>query len=296
MISGTNDQALQQQTISKPVTVSGRGYLSGVETKLRFLPAPVDSGITFIRTDLPDAPEIPARISSVIPRQRRTAIAKGSAIVEMIEHVLAALTGLGIDNCRVEVNTPETPGLDGSSLGFVKALHQAGILRQSKKAEIFQVQHPMTVSRDGMMISIVPCPNPEFQITYTLDYSGVPPIGIQIEDFTLTDDSFARELASARTFVLDQEIKALHAAGIGRHCTCKDLVIFEESGPVDNPLRFHNEPVRHKMLDVIGDLSLLGQRIHGHVIAYKSGHTLNAELVGLMDLWIQKERLGNQAA
>lgn len=271
-----------QQTITKSVTIHGRGYLTGVDVDLTFHPADPDTGVVFVRSDLPGRPEIPAVIGSVIPRQRRTAIAAGDAVIEMVEHVMAALSGLGIDNCRVEMNAAETPGLDGSSRGYVDALIEAGPVAQDHPAKIFVVRRPFTASFGGMMISIVPSPTTDFQLTYTLDYSGVPSIGTQIQNFRLKPNSFAEELAPARTFVLEQEIKALHDAGIGRHCTSQDILVFGPEGPIDNPLHFADEPVRHKMLDVIGDLSLLGRQIYGHVVAYKSGHNLNAELVKLL--------------
>lgn len=271
-----------QQTVAKSVTVHGRGYLTGVDVDLTFHPADPDTGIVFVRSDLPGKPEIQAVIGSVIPRQRRTAIGAGDAVIEMIEHVMAALTGLGIDNCQVEMNAPETPGLDGSSQGYVDALIEAGSVAQDRPARVFVVRRPFTASFGGMMISIVPSPTSDFQLTYTLDYNGVPSIGIQTQNFRLKPGSFAEELAPARTFVLEPEIQALHAAGIGRHCTSQDILVFGPDGPIDNPLHFPDEPVRHKMLDVIGDLSLLGRQIHGHVVAYKSGHNLNAELVKLL--------------
>lgn len=271
-----------QTTIRHPVTVGGRGYLTGINVDLTFHPSHANTGVVFVRSDLPDQPEIPANINSVIPRQRRTAIARGNAVVEMVEHIMAALAGLGIDNCRIEINAAETPGLDGSSQGFVDALSQAGLTTLNAKAKVFIVQKPITVSCGGMMISIIPSPLNQFQLTYTLDYSAVPVIGTQIHDFQMMPGQFSIELASARTFVLESEIQALHSAGIGLHCTPQDLVIFGPDGPIGNHLHFPNEPVRHKMLDVIGDLNLLGSRIWGHVVAYKSGHQLNAELVKAM--------------
>lgn len=271
-----------QQTIRQKTEVVGRGYLSGREVRLVFQPAPPDSGIIFIRTDLPGQPEIPATIDYLLHSQRRTAIAKGTASVEMVEHILAALAGLGIDNCRIAIDGPETPAGDGSSLAFTEALLDAGLEVQPKAAEVFVVSTPATVSFGGMMASIVPSTDALFQMTYTLDYPNAPVLGVQIHDFRLMHGSFARELAPARTFVLEEEIRQLHAAGIGKHCTAQDLLIFGPDGPIDNSLRFANEPVRHKMLDTLGDLYLLGCRIQGHVVAYRSGHQMNAELAKML--------------
>lgn len=269
----------RQCTLGQPVGLHGRGYLSGVSVNLTFCPAPPDTGVVFVRTDLPGRPEIPAVIDSVIPRQRRTAIARGDAVVEMVEHVMAALTGLGIDNCRVEITAPETPGCDGSSQAFVDCLLAAGVVVQNAPARTWRVDRPTMVTEGVMTLVAEPSAEPAFRLSYTLDYPSAPVIGRQQHEFRLLPGSFAAELAPARTFVLDTEVPLLHAAGIGRHCTVKDLLIFGPDGPIENTLRFGNEPVRHKMLDVVGDLRLLGCRIQGHFTAYRSGHTLNAEMV-----------------
>jgi len=274
--------ATRQRTIQETAGLEGRGYLTGVNVKLVFCPAEPDTGVVFIRTDLPDQPEIPAHINFVVPRQRRTSIGNGDAVIEMIEHVMAALTGLGIDNCRVEMNAPETPGCDGSSLAFVDALNRAGIVEQDVPAKVWKIDRTLTVTEGGMTISAMPGSESFFKLNYTLDYANHPAIGRQVHDFELGEKSFEQELASARTFVLESEVEQLKAAGIGRHCTVSDLLIFGNDGPIENTLRFENEPVRHKMLDVIGDLRLLGCRIQGQVVAHKSGHTLNADLVRAM--------------
>lgn len=268
-----------QRTIQKPSGLEGRGYLTGTAVELSFYPAEPDTGIVFIRTDLPGKPEIPATINYVIPRQRRTSIGQDNAVIEMIEHVMAALTGLGIDNCRVEMNAAETPGCDGSSQAFVEAIRRAGIRDQHVPARIWSIDQQITVNEGGMSLTAMPGSGTAFELNYTLDYANHPIIGQQVHDFELSEGEFERELSSARTFVLESEVQELRAAGIGRHCTAQDLLIFGPAGPIENSLRFPNEPVRHKMLDVIGDLRLLGCRIHGRVVAHKSGHSLNAELV-----------------
>jgi UDP-3-O-acyl N-acetylglucosamine deacetylase len=282
MSDPTRGIAPRQRTIQETAALEGRGYLTGVDVKIVFCPAEPDTGVVFIRTDLPDQPEIPAHINFVIPRQRRTSIGIGDAVIEMIEHVMAALTGLGIDNCRVEMNAPETPGCDGSSRAFVDALNRAGIVEQDAPARIWKIDRALTVTEGGMTISAMPSPDSSFKLNYTLDYANHPAIGRQVHDFELHENSFEQELSAARTFVLESEAEQLKAAGIGRHCTTSDLLIFGEKGPIENSLRFENEPVRHKMLDVIGDLRLLGCRIEGQIIAHKSGHNLNAELVRAM--------------
>lgn len=269
----------RQRTIRRPVRSNGRGYLSGTEVTIEFRPARVDTGIFFVRTDLAGQPAIPATIDHVVPRQRRTAIARGDAVVEMVEHVMAALAGLAIDNCVVAIDGPETPGCDGSSLAFVESLRDAAIEIQEAPARILRVDRAISLTDGDMAISVAPTEDDGFSIDYELNYPNAPVIGRQRRRFDLTDGSFERELASARTFVLEHEAEMLRAAGIGRHCTPADLLIFGVSGPIENALRFPDEPVRHKMLDVLGDLWLAGCRIAGAVTANRSGHALNAALV-----------------
>jgi UDP-3-O-acyl N-acetylglucosamine deacetylase len=271
-----------QQTIRRTAEVTGRGYLTGRDARLVFYPAEMGSGIVFVRSDLPGRPEIPATIEHLLHSQRRTAIHHGPAVVEMIEHVMAALAGQGIDNCRIEIDGPEVPGCDGSSLAFTEVLAEAGLEIQPSPARVITIDNPVTVSFGGMMTTILPAVEPLFALTYTLDYPSAPVLGTQIYDFRMTAGAFTRELAPARTFVLEEEVRQLHAAGIGRHCTAEDLLIFGPDGPIGNSLRFANEPVRHKMLDVVGDLHLIGCRIQGHVVAYRSGHQANAELVKMI--------------
>ncbi|MBI1323062.1 UDP-3-O-[3-hydroxymyristoyl] N-acetylglucosamine deacetylase [bacterium] len=270
----------RQRTIREAVRIGGRGYLSGAEVTLEFRPAAANTGIVFIRTDLPGSPPVPATVDHVVPRQRRTAIACGEAVVEMVEHVMAALAGLAIDNCVVAIDGPETPGCDGSSLDFVKALRRTEIVTQSPLARVITIDRNLRVNEGEMSISIEPSSSgQDFSIEYELNYPKAPVIGRQRRVFDLGPGAFELELAPARTFVLDHEAEMLKAAGIGRHCTAQDLLIFGPDGPIENTLRFSDEPVRHKMLDVLGDLALAGQRIHGRVTANRSGHSLNAALV-----------------
>lgn len=270
----------RQCTIREAVRLSGRGYLSGAEVTLEFRPAEERTGIVFVRTDLPGSPAIPATIDHVVPRQRRTAIACGEAVVEMVEHVMAALAGLAIDNCVVAIDGPETPGCDGSSLDFVHALRRTEIVTQSSLAQVIRIDRELKLTEGEMSISIAPSSRGrDFSIEYELNYPNAPVIGRQKRVFDLAPGAFEKELAPARTFVLDHEAEMLKAAGIGRHCTTQDLLIFGPDGPIENSLRFPDEPVRHKMLDVLGDLSLAGRRIHGRVAANRSGHSLNAALV-----------------
>jgi UDP-3-O-[3-hydroxymyristoyl] N-acetylglucosamine deacetylase/3-hydroxyacyl-[acyl-carrier-protein] dehydratase len=269
----------QQQTLARQAEVQGIGYLTGVDVRLRFLPAPPGSGIRFTRIDLPDRPSVPAHVRHVIPRERRTTLQQGNATVEMVEHVLAALSGLQIDNCLIEINAPETPGCDGSSQAFVEALEQAGIASQNQPRTRCTITQPITVTQGAAQITALPNPSQHLLLSYQLDFGSDHPIGTQSHFLEITPGRFRDELAPCRTFLLESEANALRAAGIGARTTVSDLLIFNQSGPINNHLRFPNECARHKMLDLLGDLSLLGHDLLGHVVAHRSGHALNAELV-----------------
>jgi UDP-3-O-acyl N-acetylglucosamine deacetylase len=269
-----------QRTIARPATIRGVGYLTGADVNLRFVPAPVDTGAVFLRVDLPARPAVPAQVAQVIGTDRRTTIAAGAAQVSLVEHVLAALAGLRIDNCFIEVDAPEPPGLDGSARAFVDALHTAGSVIQNATRNIWGVEHPIVVRAKGATLAIHPLD--ELKISYLLDYgrtSTVSPIAWQIHTQVLTPESFQNELASCRTFLLEQEAIDLQRQGIGPRTGTSDLLVFGPRGPIDNTLRFANEPARHKCLDIVGDLALLGCDLRGHVVAYRSGHALSVELV-----------------
>jgi UDP-3-O-acyl N-acetylglucosamine deacetylase len=197
----------------------------------------------------------------------------------MVEHVLAACAGLEVDNCEIWVDQTEMPGCDGSSQAFVDALAQAGIVEQSAFREQLVVTEVTRVGDDESWVEIRPRPRGGFAVKYRLDYGSENAIGRQTIEFVLTAKSFCRELASARTFLLESEAEWLRECGLGTRVTVKDLVVFGDEGPIGNELRFEDECVRHKTLDLVGDFALAGCEIVGQVIAYRSGHRLNAELV-----------------
>jgi UDP-3-O-[3-hydroxymyristoyl] N-acetylglucosamine deacetylase/3-hydroxyacyl-[acyl-carrier-protein] dehydratase len=215
----------------------------------------------------------------VIPRQRRTTIRHGEAVVEMVEHVMAALAGLRIDNCYIHIDGPETPGCDGSSLAFVEALAEAGVVEQNRTRETLAIDKPLTVREGNSTVTAHPGEANRLVLGYHLDYGADTPIGAQSLFLDIEPDSFRGELASSRTFLLAAEAAALRQAGIGRRTTESDLLIFGPEGPINNELRYPDECVRHKMLDMVGDLALLGKDLAGHVVAHRSGHQLNVELV-----------------
>lgn len=268
----------QQCTLASQATVTGVGFIWGSEVTIRFLPAEPNSGVAFVRTDLPGRPRVPASVGWVAKRQRRTTLETPEAKVEMVEHVLAAVAGLGIANCTIEIDAPETPGCDGSSAPFVKALQKAGIVEQPVQRPVFVVDCPYWVEERDAYLVILPSNNWDLAVGYNLDYGNAGPIGRQSLFVHIEPDSFSSELAPARTFLLKQEAHALRAQGLGCRTSARDLLVFDKDGPIDNHLRFADEPVRHKILDIVGDLSLAGYKLVGNVLAYKSGHRLNVEL------------------
>jgi UDP-3-O-acyl N-acetylglucosamine deacetylase len=284
-----------QRTIVRPAEVAGVGFLTGATVRLRFLPAAPSSGIVFVRTDLRSRPQVPAHVAHVTGTQRRTTLGQPPAQVGLVEHVLAALAGLRIDNCLVELNAPEPPGLDGSSQQFVSALLEAGIRRQGVPRPVWAVDAPVRLAAGGATLALHPTfegdaeeldslarPVQGLCLTYFLDYGLTSPIGRQVHTEWITPTTFAQELAHCRTFILESEAAELRRQGLGVRTTTADLLVFGPHGPIDNHLRHANEPARHKVLDLVGDLSLLGADLCGHVVAFRSGHPLNVELVRLL--------------
>ncbi len=282
MLRGTR----RQRTIVRAAEVCGVGFFHGVNVTLRFLPAECDTGIVFRRADLPGRPTIPAHVGAVVPSQRRTTIRRGAASVEMIEHVMAALAGLQIDNAIVEIDAGECPGCDGSSRAFVEALDRAGIVEQDQERPMLRVEEPISIREGDAVLAIhPPGPSDGLTLSYHLDYGREAPIPAQSFCVGLSPDSFRSELATSRTFLLETEAHALRAAGIGVRTTEADLLLFGRDGVVGNALRYPDECARHKVLDLVGDLALIGLDLHGFVVAYRSGHQTNASLVRRLLQW-----------
>jgi UDP-3-O-[3-hydroxymyristoyl] N-acetylglucosamine deacetylase/3-hydroxyacyl-[acyl-carrier-protein] dehydratase len=278
-----------QRSIASPVSLSGRGLFTGVETTLTFKPAPVGHGIVFSRTDLSRPVRIPALVQHVTKRPRRTAIKSGPDAVETIEHCMSAVAGLGIDNLEIDVTGAEVPGMDGSCLPFVEALQKAGIVDQPAERQFLTIATPVEV-RDGTSTLIAAPPSAdEFQIIYDLDYGDIEPIKQQLFAYQL-NGNFPTEIAPARTFVTKAEAEALQARGLGVHLQAGDVLVLDTNGPIGTQYRFPNECVRHKILDLIGDLYLLGCPIKGKIVAYKSGHSLNHALVRKLSMMLQAQR------
>jgi UDP-3-O-[3-hydroxymyristoyl] N-acetylglucosamine deacetylase len=262
--------------------VTGFGYWSGRDVTVELRPARPDSGIVFVRGDLTPPRRIPADVAHRIEVPRRTTLAGDGAQVEMVEHVLAALYGLAIDNCEVWLDSAELPGLDGSCLPLVEAITVAGIVEQPLLRRRLVVTDVTRVGDDESWVEARPLRERTLAIKYRLDYGSNNPIGRQTVELKITPQVFRDELASARTFLLVEEANWMRERGLGQRVTNQDLLVFGPEGPLDNELRMENECVRHKALDLIGDLALAGSDLVGHFIAHRSGHRLNAELVKVL--------------
>jgi UDP-3-O-acyl N-acetylglucosamine deacetylase len=279
-----------QRTVARLAEVQGTGFLTGSAVRLRFQPAPPGTGVVFVRTDLRSRPQVPARIAHVTGTQRRTTLGHPPVEVSLVEHVLAALAGLRIDNCYIELNAPEPPGLDGSARGFVAALHGAGTVLQPARRAVWCVDEPVVVRHGGATLSLHPPAGDGLRVSYLLDYGSGSPIDRQTFTGAIAPETFAREVAPCRTFLLEHEAQELRRQGLGARTTAADLLVFGPHGPIDNRLRWANEPARHKVLDVVGDLSLLGEDLVGHVVAYRSGHPLNITLVRALRERVETDR------
>ena len=297
----------KQQTISKTMSISGVGLHTGNKATLTFHPAESNAGIIFRRTDLEGHPEVKAEIDNVIDISRGTTIGKGEAVVHTIEHVMAAVAGLMIDNVLVEVDSNEPPVLDGSAMPFVKVLKDAGIVQQDSPRDYLVIDKTISYSDEKRGIDIVVFPSDEFRITFLVDYKN-PALGTQYTSMYSLKDEFETEFAPSRTFCFLSEVEMLYREGLIKGGNLDNAVViidrdlndeelsrikkwFGLKGEIkykrndflnNESLRFKNEPVRHKALDLLGDLALLGVSLKGHVQAARSGHAANVELVRLI--------------
>lgn len=270
--------ARPQQTLQGKCSVQGFGFWSGLDVTVEFRPAPPDHGVVFVRRDLPGLPRVAARIANRTDGPRRTTLSVDGTAVDMVEHVLAALAGLRVDNCLVYVDRAEMPGLDGSSRPFVEAILRAGLVRQAAFQPAIVIEKTIRVGDDKAWLLAEPAAG-GCQLTYELHYPDDPAIGEQACSARLEPAVFEHEIAAARTFVTQDEAELLRQQGLGRRVSFRDLLVFDSRGPVDNRLRYPNECARHKLLDMIGDFALAGCDLVGRITAHRSGHRLNAELV-----------------
>ncbi|MEN6451361.1 MAG: UDP-3-O-acyl-N-acetylglucosamine deacetylase [Thermoguttaceae bacterium] len=268
-----------ERTIAAAATIAGVGYWSGRDVCVEFRPAPPGTGIVFVRSDLPGCPRIAATVANRVETPRRTVLRDGAATVDMIEHVMAALAGLQIDNCELWVDQPEMPGCDGSCLPFVDVLQRVGTIEQNAMRRQFTVRRTMRFGDSTSWIEARPSASGKRILRYELDYGAGSSIGRQSLEISFSPRHFHLNLAPSRTFVLESEAEQLKASGLGQRASFRDLLVFGPRGPIQNQLRFPDECVRHKLVDLVGDLALAGCDLVGRFVACRSGHRLNGELV-----------------
>ncbi len=280
-----------QRTLRSEVSFSGVGLHSGAQATLVFRPAPVNSGIKFVRSDLAARPEIRADVKNAVPsgdHARRTILGRDDVTISTVEHVLAAVHGLGIDNVTIELNTSEPAEPDGSSAPFVDVLKRAGVVEQDSAKRFIEVKTPVALTEDG--VELVALPHPGLRISFTIHYDH-PLIGTQFASFDISEQVFEEQIAPARTFSLLKDVEALRGQGLIKGGSLgNSIVIGDEKILNEGPLRFPDEFVRHKILDLLGDLCLLGGPLRAHIISVRSGHASNLKLVNLL-----RERFGKPA-
>ena len=263
-----------QATIKNPVQISGIGLHTGCQVSLELNPAPADTGIVFRRVDLQgfEIEALRERVSRVV---LATTLMKKGVMLSTVEHVLSALYGLGLDNLYIDISSLEVPILDGSALPFVKMVQKAGVQTQEKDRTFLKVQRSFRLQEGSKFISIEP--SSTFRISYEIDFAH-PAIGHQILDLEMTSKAYAKEIAFARTFGFRSEVEELRRKGLIRGGSFENAVVLSKTEIMNGPLRSPDEFVRHKMLDLIGDISLCGFPLIGHIKAHKAGHALHTDL------------------
>lgn len=265
----------KQKTIKNPVTTSGIGIHTGATIEAKFYPAPCNTGIIFKRTDLDGSPSIRAEYKNVASSKREVALKINEIEVHTIEHLLAALSAMQITNILVEINGPELPIGDGSSAHFVELLKKAEICTQEADQDILICTEPIFIrSEDKYLIAL---PSDELKISFTVDYKH--PIGTQYASYVINEDVFINEISRARTFGFLHEVKELWANNLAQGGSLENAVVIGQDNILNGELRYENELVRHKILDLLGDLYLIGKPFVADIIAVKSGHCLNTKLV-----------------
>ena len=275
-----------QTTLARAVQYTGLGLHSGMPVSMELKPAAANSGIVFFRADLPGKPGVQAHTKQVTSTMRATTLEDGAAKVFTVEHLLAALYVMGVDNCAVELSSAEAPVGDGSALPFVRLIEEAGIVRLSAVREVIRISAPIAVAEEGRAIKVLPYEG--FKVSFT-STNPHPMLGVQQAEYEITPEVFAREIAPARTIGFMHEVEALKAKGLGLGGSLENTLVYDDETNL-NPLRFPDELVRHKILDVLGDLALLGIPLRGHVVAVQSGHALNTALATKIWTWSQDEK------
>jgi UDP-3-O-[3-hydroxymyristoyl] N-acetylglucosamine deacetylase len=275
---------MRQHTIRKPVGIEGIGLHSGKVARITLFPAPADSGIVFRARATGE--RIPARADSVVNSHYATTVGVNGTRIQTVEHLMAAVSGFGVDNLEIEVDGPEIPALDGSAKPFVALLSLAGRVQQSARLRTLTIPCALRVGGNGRWMQIVP--SDTFRITYTLDNEH-PAIGTQVLSWTPTERSFVEDFAPARTYGFLKDLGLMRKNGLARGGSLDNAIVLGNRGALTG-LRYRDEFVRHKILDLLGDLALLGRPLQGHVVARNGGHALNLELVQTIQRAVGLER------
>ncbi len=277
-----------QKTIKRTVSYKGVALHLGKEVTLTLLPASAGEGIVFVREDIAHSPRISARVSKVFSNMRGTSLGEGEVRVRTVEHILAALAGLEIDNVLVKVDGEEIPAADGSALPFVDLIRKAGVVEQGLPRQFFKIDEPLWIEEKDKRLIVLPYPG--LKITYTVDFPDSS-IKSQFAEFTIDKKVFIQEIAPSRTFGFMEEVEKLRKKGLIKGGSLENAVVIDKNGILNKEgLRFSNEPVRHKVLDLMGDLYLLGKPIQAHIIAAKSGHLFNVKLIKKLEELKNKKR------
>ena len=274
-----------QRTLRRSISCAGIGLHSGNKVTLTLRPAPADFGIRFRRSDLGGL-EVPATVKHVGGINYATGLARDAVKVDTVEHLLAALVSLGIDNVIVELNSPEVPIMDGSAAPFIYLIQEAGVKQLVRPRKFLKVLRPISLSRGDKRMAIYP--SDHFKVTYSISYDH-PLLRHQARTLRITEESFVEEIAAARTFTFLNEVEMLRQQGLALGGSLENAVVIGETGVLNNGLRFDDEFVRHKILDAIGDMALVGHPIVGHLVAHRGGHGIHTEFAALVleqtDAW-----------
>ncbi len=275
-----------QRTLERPVSCEGIGLHTGERAAVVLRPAPANSGVVFRRMDLPDVPSIPARPEYVVDTHYATTIANDGASVRTIEHLMSALAGMGVDNVQVDLDGPEVPIMDGSAQRFVEMLQQAGIRRQFAPKTFLKVRQPITVEVGARSLRIVP--SQRLKVIYTMCFDH-PILGEQTSAMDVGRERYVRDVAPCRTFGFVRDLDMLQRMGLAKGGSLENAIVVGEEGVLNGPLRFSDELVRHKILDLLGDLYLLGKPLVGTIIAQGAGHQLHLALARRIQEQLQGE-------
>jgi UDP-3-O-[3-hydroxymyristoyl] N-acetylglucosamine deacetylase len=260
-----------QHTLRRPVSCVGIGLHSGNKVTLSLKPAPADSGVRFRRTDIGHH-EVPATVHNLAGIQLATGLASEEVSVETVEHLLAALVSVGVDNVLIELNSPEVPIMDGSAAPFIYLIHEAGVKSLQVSRKYLKIIRPIAISRGDKRIALYP--SDHFKVTYSVSYDH-PLLRHQSRTLRITEESFLEHIAPARTFTFLKDVEMLRQNGLALGGSLENAIVLGETGVLNNPLRFEDEFVRHKILDAIGDLALVGYPVIGHLVAHRAGHALH---------------------